>query len=348
MGEHYLLVQLADIGDLVLTTPAISALREARPDARIDLFVSAHAIPLLPEGLVNRTIPFKRNGQSASRAFFTWATMRQLVKLRRSKYDAVVFFHHFSLRAGVLKFWLIAKASGARRIIGLKNQNIGFLTDFVQDDGFGARHQAQYWLDLVALLGACDARRPASVRREAYALASLAASAENPRTRVVLHTGSGGYSHARRWLPEGFAAVARELKAQHGAEIILVGREEDDTETVKRLLDFETLDVTGQTTLPQLADIIARADLFIGADSGVMHIAAATGTPVISIFGPSNADAWQTVDDRWSRAGRAQRRRVQPLQLCRAGHWCPRRLCGAHLHEVGEPGSGLAGSRLRC
>ena len=118
----------------------------------------------------------------------------------------------------------------------------------------------------------------------------------------MLHTGSGGYSHARRWLPENFAAVARELKAQHGAEIILVGREEDDTETVKRLLDFETLDVTGQTTLPQLADIIARADLFIGADSGVMHIAAATGTPVISIFGPSNADAWGP----WTIPGRAK------------------------------------------
>ncbi len=291
-SERFLLVQLADIGDLVLTTPALSALREAHPNARIDLFASDIALPLLPAGLVDATIPFQRHGNSSSHAFFSPDNLRQLIRIWRTRYTAVLFFHHFTMRAGLLKFRLIAAASGAHRIIGLKNRHSGFLTEFLRDDGFGTRHQAQYWLDLVALLGASNSPRPAQVKRETFPTTEQWASSAGKRPRVVIHAGSGGYSRARRWLPEHFAEVARQLKDDYNAKIVLVGGREDDGHLVEQMLDFELLNLVGETTLPQLAEVIHGADLFIGSDSGVMHIAAATGTPVISIFGPSNADAW--------------------------------------------------------
>jgi len=289
-NERILLVQLADIGDLVLTTPAIAALREAHPNSQIDLLASEHALPLAPKDLVNRLIPFRRGAGSVSREFFSLPNLRLLLTLRARKYDAVVFFHHFTLRAGVFKFWLLAKASGARRIIGLQNHNIGFLTDAIPDEGFGARHQAQYWLDLVALLGASSRARPAQVTREPMSGRSLPAEG---RPTVVIHTGSGGYSRARRWSAEGFAAVARDLQQERGAAIVLVGQPADYGDQVENLLEQKPTNLIGATTVPQLADVIAGADLFIGADSGVMHIAAAAGTPVLSIFGPSNPDAWR-------------------------------------------------------
>ena len=294
-NERILLVQLADIGDLVLTTPAMAALREARPQAQIDLLASEHALPLTPAGLVDRMIPFHRGGGTASREFFSLPNLRMILSLRARKYDTIVFFHHFTLRAGVFKFWLLALASGARRVIGLKNHNIGFLTDSVDDEGFGERHQSQYWLDLVSLLGASGKARPAQVKREAM---PAPAQSNTGRPIVVMHSGSGGYSRARRWSAEGFAAVARSLQQERGAEIVLVGQPGDDGDRVECLLDQKPVNLIGATSLPQLADIIARADLFIGADSGVMHIAAATGTPVLSIFGPSNPAAWRpwTVD----------------------------------------------------
>ncbi|MCY3867826.1 MAG: WecB/TagA/CpsF family glycosyltransferase [Chloroflexi bacterium] len=297
-NERILLVQLADIGDLVLTTPAIAALRESRPKSQIDLLASEHALPLMPSGLVNRLIPFSRGGGSASRELFSLPNLRMLLTLRSRQYEAVVFFHHFTFRVGVFKFWILAKASGARRIIGLKNQNIGFLTDAVDDEGFGARHQAQYWLDLVALLGASGCARPAQIKREAISALALPASS---RPTVVLHAGSGGYSNARRWSAEGFAAVARGLQQERGAEIVLVGQPEDNGDRVENLLEQKPTNLIGATSLPQLADVIANADLFIGADSGVMHIAAAAGSPVLSIFGPSNPDAWRP----WTAGGPA-------------------------------------------
>ncbi|MCY3781973.1 MAG: WecB/TagA/CpsF family glycosyltransferase [Chloroflexi bacterium] len=288
-SDRFLLVQLADIGDLVLTTPAMAALREAHPSATIHLLAAEHALPCLPGGLVDAIIPF-RSGKNASRALFSRSNLPVLQELWRFRYDAVVFFHHFTKRAGVLKFWLIAKASGARRLVGLQNHNVKFLTDTTADHGFGGEHQAQYWLNLVAQLGASSEARPAKVRREAFA---FEAPSDTDAPTVVIHPGSGGYSRARRWLPQRFARVAQSLQESHDAQIILVGTLDDDGKAVSNWLNGDCVDLIGKTTLPQLADIIARADLFIGADSGVMHIAAATGTPVVSIFGPSNSDAWR-------------------------------------------------------
>ncbi|MYE26053.1 MAG: WecB/TagA/CpsF family glycosyltransferase, partial [Chloroflexi bacterium] len=128
------------------------------------------------------------------------------------------------------------------------------------------------------------------MKREAMSSAALPASG---KPSVVMHAGSGGYSKARRWPAAGFAEVANGLREQCGAEVVLVGQPDDDGYVVENLLDQKPINLAGKTTLPQLADIIARADLFIGADSGVMHIAAAVGTPVLSIFGPSNPEAWK-------------------------------------------------------
>ena len=334
-GNRFLLVQLADIGDLVLTTPAISALRQAKPQAQIDLFASRHALSIVPPALVSKTIPFDKDAHSATRALLSPQNIRRLLSLAHGNYDTVIFFHHFTLKIGVAKFRLIARASRAERIVGLKNHHAQFLTDYVVDEGFGAKHEAQYWLELVGLVGASSLPCPAQIHREAYLDASnsqkqtIAGSRAIPK--VVIHAGSGGYSAARRWLPGRFAQVARQLKEQYDAEIILVGKSADDSDEVARIMDCEPKNLVGKTSLPQLADVIDDADLFIGADSGVMHIAAATGTPVISIFGPSNFRAWHP----WSVGGRAAvlTSRVECSPCSYVGHQigardgCPARTC---------------------
>ncbi len=298
--ERILLVQLADIGDLVLATPAMAALREAKPDAVIDLIASAHAAPIMPGHLVNRIVTIDKGAYSGSRALLSPQNLRKLLAMRRGRYDAVVFFHHFTLKAGVFKFRMIARASGARRIYGLKNHNIDFLTDFVIDDGFGAKHEAQYWLDVAGLLGADTRARPALTRREPSPSAARDNREGSNVKCVVIHAGSGGYSPARRWPAERFAEVARRLRKHHGAQIALVGQVGDDSSRVAQMLDFPVQNLVGVTSLPQLAEVIHSADLFIGADSGVMHIAAAVGTPVISLFGPSNHHAWHP----WAPSGK--------------------------------------------
>jgi exopolysaccharide biosynthesis WecB/TagA/CpsF family protein len=285
-----LVVQLGDIGDLVLSTPALAALRQAHPDAQIAVLTPPHAAPILTgTGLADVIIEQKR-----------FPGLRQIPRLialagrlRAGRFDVTLFFHHFTTRAGRIKFAALAYAAGSPRRIGLDAGGAFFLTERLPDAGFGARHQAQYWLDLVALLGADPTPRPTRVGitgdDRAFATAALGESAQ---PYVVIHAGSGGDSYARRWSPEGFAQVADDLAAS-GLRVVLVGGPGDDTRAVRQHLRADCIDLSGRTTLGQLAAVIERASLFIGADSGVMHIASATDTPIAAIFGPSNPEAWR-------------------------------------------------------
>ncbi|MEO8610453.1 MAG: WecB/TagA/CpsF family glycosyltransferase [Chloroflexota bacterium] len=291
-ATRILVVQLADIGDLIVSTPALSALREAQPDAHITLLTTTHAAPIV-EGtnLVNEIITFDKGQFNSSRAFFKPENLRRIFKLRHGRYDTVVFFHHFTLKLGTAKFALIGLATGAKRRLGIDNGNGWFLTERLPDEGFGAKHQAQYWLDLVGLLGAKLRPRPAVIQKKAQS-SEFKVQSKNQTPTIVIHAGSGGYSMARRWEAPKFAAVADRLHEEYAAEIVLVGAKGDDSNAVKNLLKITPTDLTGKTTLPELAGILANSNLFIGADSGVMHIAAAAGTPVVAVFGPSNPDAW--------------------------------------------------------
>lgn len=287
--RRILAVQIADIGDLILTTPALSSLREAHPTAQITLLTTAHSAPIVAEtGLVDDVLTFNRF--AGKRDVGRGAALAQA--LRRGKFDTTIFFHHFTTRAGALKMAAIALAAGSRRRLGLENGRGFFLTDRLADAGFGAQHQAQYWLDLVALLGADPTpRRACVVVREAdrmWARERLPAG----RPRVILHPGSGGFNPARRWSPDAFAAVGDQLAASRGAHLIVVGTRTDDGEATLNALNSPALDLSGQTTLSQLAALLEGADLFIGADSGVMHLAAALRVPLVAIFGPSNPAAW--------------------------------------------------------
>ncbi|NDJ61131.1 MAG: WecB/TagA/CpsF family glycosyltransferase [Chloroflexi bacterium] len=299
-APRILVVQIADIGDLILSTPALSALRERHPDAHITLLTTPHSAPILAGlDLVDAILTFERGALTRPRHLPR--DLRRAValarRLRRGRFDVTIFLHHFSTRAGSLKFAGIAAAAGSPQRVGLDNGQAGFLTQRLPDHGFGARHQAQYWLDLVALLGADSTPRPAQIARDDQAADRLLPGSDAAdRLRVAIHTGSGGYSRARRWSPESFAAVAAARIGHDGAQIILVGGPGDDSAAVTaamRSADLDHLvDLTGQTSLAALAGVLARCDLCIGADSGVLHAAAAVGLPVVAIFGPSNHAAW--------------------------------------------------------
>ncbi|MDQ7026973.1 MAG: WecB/TagA/CpsF family glycosyltransferase [Anaerolineae bacterium] len=294
--ERILLVQLADIGDLITTTPAIAALREAQPQAHLTLLTSTHAAPIIERELVDEIITFDRRRFNNSYALLFPSNLAQIWKLRKGKYDTVVIFHRFSLKLGTIKFWLIKKATQAKRIIGANNGNGWFLTESIPDGGYGVVHQAQHWLNLVGLLGADTQPRGARI---AFDDGVLPLAAYNG-IRIIIHAGSGGYSLARRWNPEYFAKVSDALHDEFNAQIVLVGTANDDADEVESAMQHKTVNLAGKTTLTQLADVIRSADLYIGSDSGVLHVAASVRTPVVTIFGSSNHEAWSP----WSPGGK--------------------------------------------
>lgn len=289
--ERILVIKLADVGDVLTATPALRALRETYPRARIDLLTTPLAGPAVPRQLVDQVLVTRRNLVGTPGDLRR--ALQLLAGLKRARYDALLVLHHLTLWAGVAKYRLLAAAAGARIVAGLDNGKGAWLTHRVQDQGFGAMHEVAYCLEVARLLGARSSDPRLAVQRESRDdRVATALLKDSRQPRVAIHPGSGGYSRARRWDPEKWAALADALVRRHKASVILVGTPKDGAGEVAQAMREPVLDLCGRTTLPQLAAVLANCRLFLGADSGVMHVAAAVAVPVVALFGPSNALAW--------------------------------------------------------
>lgn len=352
--SRILAVKLADLGDVLLCMPALRALRRSYPDARIDALVTPHTAGLLRHfGLVDRLLLFPKHLFDSPRSLArppAWVRLGALAgALRAGSYDAVALFHHLSTAYGVLKWQLLVAATGAPVVAGLTSTSGDrWITHAVPDHGFGHRHEVEYALAVASALGAqtdgCDLHIPPFPDEDSRAQALLG---DLSRPYVVIHPGSGGYSRARRWDPGSFAAVADALFDATGARVVVVGTEQDDGDLVLGAMRAPALNLQGRTDLADLVAVLRRCRLFIGADSGVMHLAAATGAYVVALFGPSNHRAWRP----WANDARVRIvRRDLPCSPCSyvgvrvgAREGCPQRRCMAEIRpdDVIEAALGL-------
>lgn len=309
--RRILIVKLADLGDLLTATPALRVLRQTFPEAQIDLLTTPLSRPLLDGSpLLDRLIDFDKFAFDRPVAALHPVSLSYAAHLgrtlRRNNYDALLILHHLTTAWGTLKYRLMAAAAGAPVVAGLDNGRGGWLTHRAQDMGFGQRHEVEYWLSVAATLGATteDTHLELVIRPqdEVWARQQMDGDCdkEGAVPWVAIHPGSGGYSPARRWPAERFAQVADVLIESGLARVILVGTRADGVAQVRAAMrQPPNLDMEGCTSLGQLAALLKRCNIFIGADSGVMHIAAAAGTRVIALFGPSNHRAWGP----WTEAG---------------------------------------------
>ena len=304
MSERFLVVKLADLGDVLTITPALRAIREAYPRARIDALVTALGATAL-DGLdsVDRLIPFDKAqfDRVNPKIDPLVEVMRLGLHLRQQAYDRVFLFHHLFTSTGRAKYGALLTATAAPWRAGLAEQCPWFLTDVAEDLGYGVRHEADYWLDVAILAGA---RRPSSPRLEIAVdelarrqAARLVGDRPTGRTiRVALSPGSGKYSPGRRWSASSYVAVGRRLVEDYRPEIdlIVVGTadERELANTICAGIGPVARNIAGQTDLKTLAAILATCDTLISNDGGAIHVAAAAGIPVLAVFGPSDHVSW--------------------------------------------------------
>ena len=298
--ERILAIKLADLGDVLNITPALRALRETLPAAQLDVLVNPHTAVLLEDSpLVDEVISFPKTNFEGVSAISpaAWLPLgRYMRQLRSRGYDTVINFHHLTTPLGRAKQRALITATGARTTVGLDNGHGGWLTHPVQDQGFGAKSEVAYWLALAEAVGARsdDISLHLTLNESDYTVAEMLLDEVGllHRPFVVLHPGSGGFSLARRWDPPKFAALAADLLNHFELPSLLVGTPNDGASTVLSNAIAPIADLSGRTTIKQLTAVLSHATLFVGADSGVMHMAAAMKTPIVAIFGPTNHEAW--------------------------------------------------------
>jgi lipopolysaccharide heptosyltransferase II len=294
--------RLDTLGDVLMTAPAIRALKEAVPDRRVTLVTSgpgAEAAALVPH--IDRIMvyaapwlkatPQKDDGQ---------ADREWIQQLRAARFDAAVIFTVFSQSAlpAALTCYL---ADIPLRLAYCRENPYQLLTNWIPDPDpeQGIRHEVQRQLDLVASVGAPSRDHKISIRVSAAARSEarqvlLRHGIDPQQPWLVIHPGATAAS--RRYPPEQFAAVARGLVAR-GFQVALTGSqgEADLIAQIQHQAEADTVSLAGELGLEQLAALISMAPLLIANNTGPVHIAAAVGTPVVDLYALTNPQhtPWQ-------------------------------------------------------
>jgi predicted lipopolysaccharide heptosyltransferase III len=282
-----LLLQLKRIGDLILTTPAIGALSQSFPDAHLTLVVSNECAQLLPAiSNVDRILIARRNLRD----------LGGFSSIACKKFDYCVDFTRNDRSA------LLTLLSGARRRIAsyrVRDQSkmrARLYTDLV-GTRVRDRHTVDYNLALLEPLGvhATSTSPELDLPQTAHENANaLRRDSKITRPYLILHPGSA--RREKLWEPERWAEVVDGFKNKDLDLVLTSGPSADEQAhiaAITKLTRKETIDLSAKTDLLTLAALIARAELLVTVDSAPMHLAAATHTPQVILFGPTNPFHWR-------------------------------------------------------
>lgn len=288
------------IGDYVVSEPALSALREAYPDAEITLLGAAHHAALLDArpGPVDRVVRLPLVSGVRVKSDLPDATPEELetwcAEQRAYGYDLAVQLHGGGGNSNPLLLRL-----GARVSVGAAAPGAPRTDRWVPYTAY--QHDTVRWLEVVAAAGAWGSRlEPRVAVTDADLAASEAVVAPDGRPLVVVHPGA---TDARRCYPEDrLGRVARSL-ADDGARVVVVGgpADADRVALVAEGFGGEVETVVGGLTLGGLVGLLARAALMIGNDSGPRHLAGAVGTPTVGVFTYANLADVAPLTRTWHR-----------------------------------------------
>lgn len=280
-SERFLVVRLTALGDVLHTVPAVAALRAAHPRARIDWVVERKWAPVL-EGspAINDVIPFDRRS--------LWGAVECVQRLRENQYTCAIDFQ------GLYKSSILAALSGAVRRIGFDRswaREEGAAMFYTERAVPSGRHVAELNYSLAERAGASRPRTPE------YPLRVPAGGAASIRARLhelgirgdYIVVGPGGSWRAKCWPAERYGEFCRELEKKSATQVVVIHGpyEKSVAEEVLRAAAPAKPPVMA-TTIEELMGLVAHARCVIAADSGPLHLAAALGTPVVGLYGPTD------------------------------------------------------------
>jgi ADP-heptose:LPS heptosyltransferase len=277
---------ISPIGDTLLATPALAALRRAFPQAEIAVMVApSNAGVLSGNPNINRLILAPATGAGSQ----TRRYLAALRALRRDQFDVIISFSGISaltvrlahpltprLFLDLPRWWYLMGGDAALRTRHAVDHYYRALAPLVEPPtGLESRVPRLY------LKEQDRAKARELLRQEGVA-------GQTPL--ITMHLGGDGFNGRKRWAPERFAAVANALVERHDAHVLFIGGEEDVALSTQAaaLVERNAHVIAGRTSLKVTAALIERSMLYIGNDSAPLHIAGAVGTPAIGIFGPSD------------------------------------------------------------
>jgi predicted lipopolysaccharide heptosyltransferase III len=306
-----LVVRLRSIGDTVLATPSLFALKRFLPNAQVDILVEDWVAPVLDSHPhVDNVIALERGG--------LMARARVARELRAANYDVV-----YNLHGGTTATFL-TRATGARYRVGFKSYQYGQLHNHPCPSPLllweqQKTHSVEQQLALLGWTGIPVTDRPRT-------RLGISPSAAETLERLLNEAGLGAQNIAlihpaaafatKQWATEKFARVV-EFLAERGFTSIAIAKPNEQALLEQLRSETSANVVTFALSLPEVTALAARSQLFVGNDSGIAHIAAAVGTPSVVVFGSSNIAHWRP----WNSAPAEVVFEEMPCQPCH-GYFC--------------------------
>ena len=278
------MIKLVAMGDLITLMPAVERIRRRYPEAEI-IFLTTPAMVSLAAAFpfIDRVIPIR---------FSITGLLAAIHSLR--DFDLVIEFDHYYRLPSLLTFW-----AGVPHRVGFDIPGQGrnlLLTARVryQDELHAVENFAQLAKAVGAEITDLQLIPPnfATAAADHASMAQLLAS-HNMARLVVIHPGTSATAKSRRWPAAQFAKLADRL-ADAGYQIIFTGATEEQpiVEQILALSRYSHLSLVGQTSLGQLLELFRQAKLVVSLDTGPMHLAAASGTPTLGLFGANTPNSW--------------------------------------------------------
>jgi heptosyltransferase-2 len=341
-----LVVQPSWVGDAVMATPTLRAIRELYPQAHIAYLMRRYVKPLYGGMPWADQIITYRTGKTKAKA--GKGLLDLAGRLRNAHFDLAI------LLPNSFKAALVCKMANIHRMVGYERDGRGFLlTDkllHVKDRGkFIPVPIVKTYMGLAHYLGSKNrdlrlqlfvTESEAREGREVLAGCGLSPDVNRPAAGgeppLILLNPGAQYGAAKCWRPEYFAELADRLIDEHNATILLSGlpKERQILDTIKQCMKHAPIDLSNKgLTLGSLKDIVRRCDLMVTNDTGPRHIAAALDVPVVTVFGPTHPE--------WTEIYFEKERKVAvkvfcgPCQkkVCPLDHRCMTRVTPAMVYE---------------
>ncbi len=279
------------VGDAIMALPALRAVRKRFPDAGIAILARPYVVDIYrDQEISDQLIPYDPKGSHAGYI----GRERLTSELREQEFDTALLLQNAFDAA-----WLAWRAKIPERIGYARDGRSFLLTKAVPvpRNGEIPAHEKFYYLELLRRAGWLDSvpdesfiglRVPEGKSRSAEEFLRNAGVRQGV-VRIAIGAGAS-YGSAKCWPPSRFAEVANRLQFEADADVILLGTaaEASVSAAISREMRRPPIDLTGKTAIADLAALLSQCHLFIGNDSGAMHVAAAVGLPVVAVFGPTD------------------------------------------------------------
>jgi len=291
------------VGDAVMAIPALEAIRRARADAEIVILARPAVVELFAgQPFADRLLAYDYRGRHSG-----WLGREKLAReLRREPFDTAVLLQNAFDAA-----WLAWRAGIPERI-GYARDGRGFLLSravTVPRPGEIPAHESHYYLELIRRAGWIQTRGElspialtvAKSAREEAASFLLRAGARPGARRFAIAPGAS-YGAAKCWAPERFASLADRFISDCDADVLIFGTpaEMEIAARIQSTMKGRAISLVGKTSMRELAALFSVCSVFVGNDSGAMHVAAAAGLPVIGIFGPTDPEGTSPVTQQFT------------------------------------------------